>query len=178
MIWKIYFHNFSGSVFICWPQHLPEHKSQHLADDKCHASEVGTVLCQPQHPSPGRFGSHGEESVPSFLLEEQAQVSARVRNQAQDKRRGHLVPSGHRDKAEFSPQEQQHCSVSQTQRDETKFGMRRKIPNTAGRETHSTQISATPSMRTLRLPQHPTLPHQHIPAQERSWEKMGAKLMS
>lgn len=44
LIWKIYLDNFSGSVFICWPQHLCEHENQHLTDDKRRASWVETVL--------------------------------------------------------------------------------------------------------------------------------------
>ena len=175
--------NFSGSIFICWPQHLPEHKNQHLTDDKHHASWVETVLCKLYYPYSHGLGLHGKksESLPCFPLEAQAQVSARVRNQAWDnkRRRGHPLPSVHRDHAVFSPEAQPlrdpyHCSASQMpqQRDKTQrlnSGQEERTPNTRGREIHTkTPVSTVPPRATtedMQAPSPPTQSHLHISAQ-------------
>lgn len=51
-------------------------------------------------------------------------------------------------------------ALSVRAKSETQFGTRRKTPNTPGRETHTTPISAVPpqALRTFRLPQHPHCP--------------------
>lgn len=138
-----------------------------------------TVLCKLYHPYSDGLGPHGKkpESLPSFPLEAQAQVSARVRNQAQDnkRRRGHSLPSVHGDHAVFSPKAQPlpdtyHCSARHKDLiwDKKKEHQTHQVGKSAPRPPFLQSHPEQP-LRTCRHPHHPYSLVSAFQLRARSW---------